>query len=103
MGTSRTIDVTSEQKKIISDLLQKHLPDVMVWAYGSRIKGTASAQSDLDLVAFTTPAQKKHVFDLKEAFEESDLSFRVDLFIWDEIPENFRDAIQAEHLILTEA
>ena len=49
--------------------------------------------SDLDLVVFATPKQCRRVGDLREAFEESDLPFRVDLFVWDEIPENFRERV----------
>ena len=37
---------------------------------------------------------------LREAFEESDLPFRVDLFVWDRIPEQFKAQIEAEHVEL---
>ncbi|WP_148307620.1 nucleotidyltransferase family protein [endosymbiont of unidentified scaly snail isolate Monju] len=36
--------------------------------------------SDLDLVVFAGPAQKNVVAELREAFEENELPFRVDLF-----------------------
>ncbi len=81
-------------------LLKQHLPDTAVWAYGSRVKGSARAHSDLDLVAFASPEQKMSVFDLKEALEESDLPFRVDLLIWDEIPTSFHWEIERDHITL---
>ena len=90
-----------EQQKIVLDLLQLHLPGIVVWAYGSRMRGTANAKSDLDLVVFAGPEKKLQVFGLREAFDESNLPFRVDLFDWSELPENFKNNIEAEHLVLT--
>ena len=75
----------------------------MVWVYGSRIKGTTRAQSDLDMVVFTAHGQETPVSNLKEALEESNLPFRLDLFSWGEVPENFRDTIQKEHVVLVDA
>ncbi len=51
------IDITPNQRKILLDLLNDYLPGVMVWAYGSRIKGTARPQSDLDLAVFASAEQ----------------------------------------------
>lgn len=97
------IDITPDQRKILIDLLNDYLPDVTVWVYGSRIKGTARPQSDLDLAVFTSVEQKRAVAALKEALEESQLPFRVDLFVWDEIPAQFRENIQRMHVILVNA
>jgi type I restriction enzyme S subunit len=94
------IDITSSQHKIILDLLKRYIPNTTVWAYGSRVKGTSTPKSDLDLAAFVAPEQKIGVINLKEALEESNLPFRVDLFIWDEVPVAFRKNIEEEHVIL---
>ncbi|MFQ5730253.1 MAG: restriction endonuclease subunit S, partial [Waddliaceae bacterium] len=80
--------------------LKKFIPDTTVWVYGSRVKGTARPQSDLDIVVFAPPEQESQVSSLKEAFEESNLPFRVDLFVWDEVPEQFRKNIEEDHVIL---
>ena len=96
----QAIDITPDQRKILFDLLNDYLPGVAVWAYGSRIKGTARPQSDLDLAVFAAAEQKRAVAALKEALEESQLPFRVDLFVWDEIPAQFRKNIQQAHMVL---
>ena len=102
MGLDRPIDITAEQHKTILALLAYHLPNTTAWVYGSRVKWTSSPKSDLDVVVFAAPEQAGQVSDLKEAFEESNLTFRVDLFAWDEIPEKSRNTIEAEHVALVE-
>ena len=100
MGVAAAIDVTAEQQKTIQALLRRYLPGTAVWAYGSRVKWTSRPQSDLDLVVFATPRQRHQVGNLREAFEESNLPFRVDLFVWDDVPASFRTRIEAEHVPL---
>ncbi len=100
MGLDRPIDITADERKTLLTLIKRHLPNTTAWAYGSRVKWTSRPQSDLDLVVFTTPDQERRVSDLKEAFEESNLPFRVDLFVWDAVPEQFRKQIEAEHVVL---
>lgn len=103
MGIDRAIDVTGEQFQDILDLLQRYLPETEVWAYGSRVRWTSRPESDLDLVAFADAGRRSLVAELREAFEESDLPFRVDLFVWDDIPESFRKTIESEHIVLKAA
>ena len=94
MGVSKAIDISPQARKTVKELLQRYLPGVTVWAYGSRVKWTARPDSDLDLVVFAGKEQRGDVANLREAFEESNLPFRVDVFIWDEVPEKFREEIR---------
>lgn len=94
------IDISSAERKIILSLIETHLPNTTVWAYGSRATWSAHPQSDLDLVAFASEDQKNAVYDLKEAFEESDLPFRVDFFVWDNVPDEFRGNIERDRVVL---
>ena len=101
MGVRQPIDITAEQRRAILASLNRHLPDTTVWACGSRVKWASRPESDLDLVAFARPEQSARVAELREAFEESSLPFRVDLFVWDETPESFRSRIGGNHVVLT--
>ena len=94
------IDISATQSKELLDLLRRYLPGVVVWAFGSRVKWTARLNSDLDLVAFSAPQQQGQVSALKEAFEESDLPFRIDLLVWDELPESFHQNILQQYVVL---
>ena len=80
MGVGDAIDITEEEHSTVLALREPHLPGTTAWVYGSRAKRTTRLQSDLDLVAFATSEQRRQVGDLREAFEESNLPFRVDLF-----------------------
>ncbi len=97
------IDITAGQRKTLLALLRRYIPGVAVWAYGSRVKWTARPNSDLDLVAFTTPEQQPLVSELKEALAESDLPFLVDFHVWDEVPERFHEIIRKEYVVFQEA
>ncbi|MFM7390242.1 MAG: restriction endonuclease subunit S, partial [Vampirovibrionales bacterium] len=96
------LDLKTNEKKIVLDLLKRYIPHVGVWAYGSRARWNARPDSDLDLVAFANDTDKRAIADLKEAFEESDLPFKVDLFVWAKVPEHFHTTIQKEKVVVQE-
>jgi predicted nucleotidyltransferase len=92
----QTIDLPPQWLETVRQLLAEYLPDAEVWAYGSRVNGTAHEGSDLDLVV-RNPADLSHpqpdMSELREAFSESNLPILVDLLDWARIPESFRQEI----------
>ena len=94
------LQLSERQRALVQALLARHVPDTEVWAYGSRIGDAAKPWSDLDLVVFASPAQQNAVAGLRESFAESDLPFRVDLFVWDKIPASFRENIRNRHVVI---
>jgi len=103
MTMTQVVEITADQQEEVLALLERYLPDTEAWVYGSRAKWTARTASDLDLVVFAAPEQARGVSDLREAFEESNLPFRVDLLVWDQLPESFREIIKKEHVVLETA
>ena len=99
-ATPEALTLTASELALIQQLLKDHIPNTTVWAYGSRVNGNARPSSDLDLVAFVDPEQPLAIANLREAFEESNLPFRMDLFTWDQIPEAFRDTISARYVVV---
>ena len=100
MAIAPAIDITADQRRTVLSLLRRHLPNTTVWAYGSRVKWTSQPTSDLDLVAFADPEQSLRIAELREEFDESNLPFIVDLFLWHDVPKDFRKRIEAEHVVL---
>lgn len=97
---NKSIDIAPHHQQEILNVLSNLLPGIGVWAFGSRINGTARKNSDLDLVVFSTPELSHYVHEVRETFDESNLPFRVDMLVWDELPENFQDNIKNEHVDL---
>jgi predicted nucleotidyltransferase len=100
MGMTTAIHITPEQRGMLLTILRRFIPGVAVWAYGSRVNGTARTNSDLDLVVFTAPEQRHLVSDLKDELDESNIPFIVDLHVWDELPESFHEVILKKYVVL---
>ena len=73
-----------------------------MWAFGSRVHGdNLKPFSDLDLVVISPgPPASLKMLDLKEAFTESDLPFKVDLLDWSTLDESFRKKIAQSYLVV---
>lgn len=98
------IDLAPEQLAIVLRLLAVHVPECEVRAFGSRVSWTAKAHSDLDL-ALVGPVKiaTSRLSRLREAFEESNLSIRVDLLDWHAVSESFRNVIAKQYEIIQQA
>ena len=95
------IELTPVEWQIVHDILHKHLPHCEVWAFGSRAKYTAKPYSDLDLaVLSSTPLSLEETSNLKEAFTESDLPWKVDIVDWASTQDHFKKIIAAEKIIV---
>jgi len=100
---SATLSINPQQRDLLLALLRQWLPGTAVWAYGSRVNGTARPNSDLDLVAFAPPTQRQLLPAAREALDESNLPFLVDLHGWDDLPARFHDNIRSNYVVLQAA
>lgn len=101
-GGEPGLALTAAERHAVLEILGRHLPNTTAWVYGSRAEGTARPGSDLDLVVFAAPDEMHRVGDLRDAFDESNLPFRVDLFVWDAIPDDFQQNIRRRHVVLAD-
>ncbi|MSU51589.1 MAG: nucleotidyltransferase domain-containing protein [Opitutus sp.] len=98
------LQIRPDLRRELLRLITTHLPHEEVWAFGSRVNGTAHAASDLDLVvrhpADLNVRQGSGFWELKEAFSESNLPFLVDLLDWAALPPTFWPSISEHHVVL---
>lgn len=95
------IDISPEQWKIVQGILQAHIPQHTVWAFGSRATGRAKPYSDLDLAIIgSAPLGMATHATLADAFSESDLPWKVDLVEWAKTSEAFRRIISRDKVVL---
>ncbi|MBU1618678.1 MAG: nucleotidyltransferase domain-containing protein [Gammaproteobacteria bacterium] len=90
----------------VLNILQTQLPHAEIWAYGSRVNGDHYDASDLDLVVRQPDdlsRRQEHLWEVTEAFVESDLPIIVQLVDWAGIPESFRAEIAARYVVLQAA
>ncbi len=95
--------IAERHRRAIKSLFHEHLPDVEVWAYGSRVKGRSHEGSDLDLVLRgpgleTIPADPLTRF--REALCDSTIPFLVEAWDWARFPEEVLQEIERDHMVL---
>lgn len=91
---NKALEIKPEELEHVKQILKHCIPEIKVHAFGSRANHTAKPYSDLDLAIMTEqPLTLQQGAMLTEAFEESDLPFKVDIIDWSTISENFRELI----------
>lgn len=99
-----SVDVRSDLWDVVQRILQTHVPQHEVWAFGSRVKGAAKPYSDLDLAIITQqPLPLNELGALQDAFAESDLPWRVDVVDWASTSASFRDIIKQNKVVVKSA
>lgn len=87
--------------EIVKGILNEFIPNVEVRAFGSRVKGTNRVFSDLDIALLDSQkVDLKIISLLKEAFDESDLPFRVDVVDYMRVQASFRKIIDKHFELL---
>lgn len=79
--------------QIIKDILSKH--PYKFYVFGSRAKGTHRKLSDLDLCYYDN-IPFRELRKLEEAFQDSDLPFKVDIVNFNACSDSFKELIEKE-------
>lgn len=95
------IDLAPRHLAIVQDILRHYLPDREVRVFGSRVTGKVKPYSDLDLAVMgDTPLTLTQLADLTEAFDESDLPWKVDVVDWATTSPSFREIVARHSEVL---
>ena len=97
----RKLDLQPDYLKIVQDILQRRVPQLEIWAFGSRAKGTAKPYSDLDLAIITSQSLDLAILAaLSDELSDSNLPFKVDVIDWATTSEAFRAIIARDKVVV---
>lgn len=91
------IQVNEKEWLIIKSILSRY--PHQFYAYGSRVKGRAKKYSDLDL-CYKEEIPDSVISEIEEAFENSDLPYRVEFTAWYRCDPSFQNAISKDLTLL---
>ena len=95
------IELSFPHREIILKILAKYAPDNEIRVFGSRVQGTSTKTSDLDIALKGKERISRQAMNrLEEAFEYSDLPFRVDVLDWNALTPEFQKVIEQHYELL---
>jgi len=96
-----TIDLNPQDWCEVKRILGQYAAEYTVWVFGSRVTGTAKNYSDLDIVIVSDQHLTiEFMAMINDAFDESDLTIRVDVVDWAATSSSFRDIILKNHVVI---
>ncbi|HEY85513.1 MAG TPA: nucleotidyltransferase domain-containing protein [Chloroflexi bacterium] len=98
---TRKIDIQPHHLATVKAILKDLAPETEARIFGSRVRGTAAAYSDLDMVLVAAAKiDRKMLYRLEDAFSQSALPFRVDVLDWHRISSSFRQVIERAYVVI---
>ncbi len=95
--------IRDKDRKALIDIFSSQNIPIEVWAYGSRVNGSAHDGSDLDLVVRSTdlkPLSYNDYTNLCEKITNSNIPILVELRDWALLPESFHKNIESKYEVL---
>jgi predicted nucleotidyltransferase len=93
-----------KDKEILVSIIKKSFTiPIEIWAYGSRIDGSAHDASDLDLIIRSqdlSPIEWVEMENFRTSLRESKLPFLVEARDWAKVPEFFQAQIIKHHEVV---
>lgn len=96
--------LTERQVQLVEELLVRPLrewdPELRIWVFGSRAKGTNQRYSDLDVLVESShaPVPRKLLERIEDELEESDLTIEVDLVADERLAPEYRASVLSERV-----
>ncbi len=92
------IHISGEDLQIINEILKSY--PYSLYVYGARAKSSQQKFSELDLCIIDETVSESIIAQLKEEFEESNLSITVDIISWFDTQDKFQNLIEKNLTIL---
>lgn len=87
------IDLEDKYIEFIKSTISKVLPNVDVYIFGSRVQGTSTKFSDVD-IALDGDFETSNLLRLKAVFQDSTFPYKVDIVDLKSLDENFKNIIK---------
>ena len=84
----------------IRSIIARLYPEAVVWAYGSRVDGSAHEASDLDLAVVDFGRTDGDIMTLRNALSESNVPFPVDVSNYKLLPKSFQEEIAKNFVVI---
>ena len=98
------ICVSSNEFDIIINILNTYIKKGKVYAFGSRYKNNNRKFSDFDIaIDIGEKLSFEFLISLKDAFEESDLPYRVDIIDYNNISDKFKKIVDSGNEVIYNA
>jgi len=96
------IKINKNELDIVIGILKKYVPTFEIFVFGSRINGNIHEHSDLDLAIKTTAGKIDLLLmaDIRDAFQSSNLPFRVDIIDFNRASPEFQKVILNNSVLL---
>jgi len=95
------IAIQEKHLEMLKHILNSHIPNCEVRAFGSRVNGTNRKFSDLDLaIVGNGKLDNRSLWKLKNSLMESRLPFRVDILDYNAVSESFRTIIDSQYEVI---
>jgi predicted nucleotidyltransferase len=95
------LDLEQRYLDMLLPILKRHLPGATVWAFGSRVKGTAKRFSDLDLaIEAGKRVDLRTLAVLEQDLADSDLPIKVDVIDLAAVKPSFRKLVGSKCVLL---
>ena len=102
IALAERLQISEREGAIVAEILEKYLAGRAVWAFGSRATGKRVKRfSDLDLAVAGRLTWEERTA-VSEAFDDSLLSFKVDVVELDLVDADFRQRIEKDFVLLQE-
>lgn len=99
------LHVNANDLETILQIFERELPDVEVWAFGSRIaEMEPNPDADLDLaIEAGHIISLERMITIERSMAEAGLPFAVDVFDYAKLTNKFKNFIEKEHIVIKEA
>lgn len=92
--------IEDKHLKELTQIFKSICPKAVIWAFGSRVNGSAHSGSDLDLTIVDYGQTEPNLQELQKAVKDSNIPFLIDILEMNTLSESFQQEIKRNYLVI---